>query len=147
MRRNSTHQATPAIADALQKEVERRRRENINEGIMDIVAQVPGGSDPKVGKGILLKRAADYLQNLKNKVEHLTVDVASKDREKQEYAVSWRDGEVNESRSEGTEDKRGQHRGCLDPPATRQCPPSRHGSGTEDKEDRPGGLSLNIRRN
>ncbi|GMK53472.1 hypothetical protein CspeluHIS016_0100580 [Cutaneotrichosporon spelunceum] len=67
------------------KEVERRRRENINEGILEIVSQVPGGSDPKVGKGILLKRASDYLMSLKAKVEQFNVELAAKEREKQEY--------------------------------------------------------------
>jgi hypothetical protein len=70
------------------KEVERRRRENINEGIMEIVSQVPGGQDPKVGKGILLKRASDYLTTLKTKVDQFNVELAAKEREKQEYAVS-----------------------------------------------------------
>lgn len=69
------------------KEVERRRRENINDGIMEIVSQVPGGSDPKVGKGILLKRASDYLSTLKKQVDHFNVELAAKDREKQEFQV------------------------------------------------------------
>lgn len=53
---------TPALTRQ-QKEVERRRRENINEGINMISALVPTGND-KQGKGTILRRAAEYMQEL-----------------------------------------------------------------------------------
>ncbi|WWC70928.1 uncharacterized protein I206_104880 [Kwoniella pini CBS 10737] len=49
------------------KEVERRRRENINDGINEIAQLIPGGTD-KQGKGMLLKRAAAYLVDLVDKI-------------------------------------------------------------------------------
>ncbi|WOO76861.1 Psilocybin cluster transcription regulator [Vanrija pseudolonga] len=64
------------------KEVERRRRENINDGINEIARLVPGGSE-KMGKGMLLRRAADYLGDIANKMGRFDEELTSKDREKQ----------------------------------------------------------------
>lgn len=50
----------------MQKEVERKRRDNINEGIMQIGRFVPGCSE-KLGKGQILKLAAQYLSELTGK--------------------------------------------------------------------------------
>ncbi|KAL1413182.1 basic helix-loop-helix protein [Vanrija albida] len=64
------------------KEVERRRRENINDGINEIARLVPGGSE-KMGKGMLLRRAADYLSDITSKLGRFDEELASKEREKQ----------------------------------------------------------------
>lgn len=47
----------------LQKEVERRRRENINEGIEELGRIVPNGSGEK-SKGATLSRAVQYIHHL-----------------------------------------------------------------------------------
>ncbi|KAK8858737.1 hypothetical protein IAR55_002966 [Kwoniella newhampshirensis] len=49
------------------KEVERRRRENINDGINEIAQLIPGGME-KQGKGTLLKRAAQHISELTEKL-------------------------------------------------------------------------------
>ena len=55
----------PNIPDALsQKEVERRRRGNINEGINELGRIVPSGSGEKA-KGAILARAVQYIHHLK----------------------------------------------------------------------------------
>lgn len=48
----------------LQKEVERRRRGNINEGINELGRIVPNGSGEKA-KGAILSRAVQYIHHLK----------------------------------------------------------------------------------
>lgn len=48
----------------LQKEVERRRRGNINEGINELGRIVPSGSGEKA-KGAILARAVQYIHHLK----------------------------------------------------------------------------------
>ena len=47
-----------------QKEVERRRRNNINEGINELGRIVPNGSGEKA-KGAILSRAVQYIHHLK----------------------------------------------------------------------------------
>jgi len=47
-----------------QKEVERRRRGNINEGINELGRIVPNGSGEKA-KGAILQRAVQYIHHLK----------------------------------------------------------------------------------
>jgi len=59
----------PACVDLLplillQKEVERRRRGNINEGINELGRIVPNGSGEKA-KGAILSRAVQYIHHLK----------------------------------------------------------------------------------
>jgi hypothetical protein len=49
---------------SLQKEVERRRRGNINEGINELGRIVPSGSGEKA-KGAILSRAVQYIHHLK----------------------------------------------------------------------------------
>lgn len=49
----------------LQKEVERRRRGNINEGINELGRIVPNGSGEKA-KGAILSRAVQYIHHLKD---------------------------------------------------------------------------------
>lgn len=51
-------------AKLLQKEVERRRRGNINEGINELGRIVPSGSGEKA-KGAILARAVQYIHHLK----------------------------------------------------------------------------------
>lgn len=48
----------------LQKEVERRRRGNINEGINELMRIVPNGTGEKA-KGAILSRAVQYIHHLK----------------------------------------------------------------------------------
>jgi len=49
----------------LQKEVERRRRGNINEGINELARIVPNGTGEKA-KGAILSRACQYIHHLKD---------------------------------------------------------------------------------
>ncbi|WVR06488.1 hypothetical protein IAU60_003519 [Kwoniella sp. DSM 27419] len=65
------------------KEVERRRRENINDGINEIAHLIPGGMD-KQGKGMLLKRAATYIIELVEKAARMEEDGQKRDVEKQD---------------------------------------------------------------
>lgn len=53
-----------ALALVMQKEVERRRRGNINEGINELGRIVPNGSGEKA-KGAILSRAVQYIHHLK----------------------------------------------------------------------------------
>lgn len=55
---------TSCTDDLLQKEVERRRRGNINEGINELGRIVPSGSGEKA-KGAILARAVQYIHHLK----------------------------------------------------------------------------------
>ena len=48
----------------LQKEVERRRRGNINEGINELARIVPNGTGEKA-KGAILSRSVQYIHHLK----------------------------------------------------------------------------------
>ncbi|KZT35652.1 HLH-domain-containing protein, partial [Sistotremastrum suecicum HHB10207 ss-3] len=48
------------------KEVERRRRGNINEGINELARIVPNGAGEKVAKGAVLSRAVQYIHHLKD---------------------------------------------------------------------------------
>ena len=50
-----------------QKEVERRRREAINDGICDIQRLIPGLKD-KAGKGSILRSAAEYIEDLQRQI-------------------------------------------------------------------------------
>ena len=52
------------LTRGLQKEVERRRRGNINEGINELGRLVPNGSGEKA-KGAILSRAVQYIHHLK----------------------------------------------------------------------------------
>lgn len=75
------------VADAPQKEVERRRRENINDGINEIARLIPGGQD-KVGKGQLLRRAAEHLAQVKDRLARVDAELAQKEHEKSTMKVS-----------------------------------------------------------
>ncbi|WWD05024.1 hypothetical protein V865_003095 [Kwoniella europaea PYCC6329] len=63
------------------KEVERRRREGINDGINEIAQLIPGGTDRK-GKGTVLKRAVAYIIELNDKVRADQEELTKKDIEK-----------------------------------------------------------------
>jgi hypothetical protein len=56
---------TDFYACTIQKEVERRRRGNINEGINELGRIVPNGSGEKA-KGAILSRAVQYIHHLKD---------------------------------------------------------------------------------
>lgn len=58
---SATHTPPPLFFDS-QKEVERRRRETINDGINDLKKIVPGCEK---NKGSILQRAVQYIQQLK----------------------------------------------------------------------------------
>jgi bHLH factor len=60
----SHHHETAFWLICLQKEVERRRRGNINEGINELGRIVPSGSGEKA-KGAILARAVQYIHHLK----------------------------------------------------------------------------------
>ncbi|WVQ96493.1 hypothetical protein IAU59_003598 [Kwoniella sp. CBS 9459] len=63
------------------KEVERRRRENINDGINEIAQLIPGGLE-KQGKGNLLKRAATYIIEMSEKVARADEEAGKREAEK-----------------------------------------------------------------
>ncbi|OCF37181.1 hypothetical protein I317_00095 [Kwoniella heveanensis CBS 569] len=65
------------------KEVERRRRENINDGINEIAQLIPGGLE-KQGKGNLLKRAATYIIEMSEKVARADEEAGKREVEKQD---------------------------------------------------------------
>jgi hypothetical protein len=94
----------------LQKEVERRRRGNINEGINELGRIVPSGSGEKA-KGAILARAVQYIHHLKENearniekwtLEKLLMDQAMGDLQAQLEEVKrlWEEERMNRSRLE-----------------------------------------------
>lgn len=71
-----------------QREIERRRRETINDGINDLARLVPGGLE-KMGKGALLRLASEYMADLAGKVERFDAELGRVEKEKQQLRVSW----------------------------------------------------------
>lgn len=69
-----------------QKEVERRRRETINDGMTEIALIIPGGTD-KMGKSALLRSAAQYMKELMHQVESINEDRAKWAQEKSDLEV------------------------------------------------------------
>lgn len=94
----------------LQKEVERRRRGNINEGINELGRIVPNGSGEKA-KGAILSRAVQYIHHLKENearniekwtLEKLLMDQAMGDLQAQleEMRRMWEEERVARQRAE-----------------------------------------------
>ncbi len=94
----------------LQKEVERRRRGNINEGITELGRIVPSGSGEKA-KGAILARAVQYIHHLKENearniekwtLEKLLMDQAMGDLQAQleEVKRMWEEERMARSRLE-----------------------------------------------
>lgn len=94
----------------MQKEVERRRRGNINEGINELGRIVPNGSGEKA-KGAILSRAVQYIHHLKENearniekwtLEKLLMDQAMGDLQAQleEMRRLWEDERVARQRLE-----------------------------------------------
>ncbi|KAJ7859071.1 hypothetical protein B0H14DRAFT_2351357 [Mycena olivaceomarginata] len=92
------------------KEVERRRRGNINEGINELGRIVPNGSGEKA-KGAILSRAVQYIHHLKENearniekwtLEKLLVDQAMGDLQVQldEIRRMWEEEHTNRQRAE-----------------------------------------------
>ena len=67
--------------------MERKRRAHINDGIEEISRLIPGGFD-KIGKSTLLKRAADYLSEITQRVEKFDDELAKHEMEKANLQVS-----------------------------------------------------------
>ncbi|KAG6812821.1 hypothetical protein H0H92_016090 [Tricholoma furcatifolium] len=93
------------------KEVERRRRGNINEGINELGRIVPNGSGEKA-KGAILSRAVQYIHHLKENearniekwtLEKLLMDQAMGDLQTQleEYKKMWEEERQGRQRAEG----------------------------------------------
>jgi hypothetical protein len=93
-----------------QKEVERRRRGNINEGINELGRIVPNGSGEKA-KGAILSRAVQYIHHLKENearniekwtLEKLLMDQAMGDLQVQldEIRRMWEEERMNRQRAE-----------------------------------------------
>ncbi|ORY81502.1 hypothetical protein BCR37DRAFT_333296, partial [Protomyces lactucae-debilis] len=92
------------------KEVERKRRETINEGIGMLSALVQKEySQPERNKGAILRKAAQYIEKLKNNETNLTerytldkllsdqtiADLQSKlEKTKQECERAWREVDI-----------------------------------------------------
>jgi hypothetical protein len=94
----------------IQKEVERRRRGNINEGINELGRIVPSGSGEKA-KGAILARAVQYIHHLKENearniekwtLEKLLMDQAMGDLQAQleEVKRMWEEERMARSRLE-----------------------------------------------
>lgn len=94
----------------LQKEVERRRRGNINEGINELGRIVPNGSGEKA-KGAILSRAVQYIHHLKENearniekwtLEKLLMDQAMGDLQAQleEVRKMWEEERLARQRAE-----------------------------------------------
>ncbi|KAJ7730657.1 hypothetical protein DFH07DRAFT_848388 [Mycena maculata] len=92
------------------KEVERRRRGNINEGINELGRIVPNGSGEKA-KGAILSRAVQYIHHLKENearniekwtLEKLLMDQAMGDLQVQldEIRRMWEEERMNRQRAE-----------------------------------------------
>ena len=92
------------------KEVERRRRGNINEGINELGRIVPNGSGEK-SKGAILSRAVQYIHHLKENearniekwtLEKLLMDQAMGDLQSQleEVRKLWEEERANRQRLE-----------------------------------------------
>lgn len=95
---------------SLQKEVERRRRGNINEGINELGRIVPNGSGEKA-KGAILSRAVQYIHHLKENearniekwtLEKLLMDQAMGDLQAQleEMRRLWEEERAARTRAE-----------------------------------------------
>ena len=128
-----------------QKEVERRRRGNINEGINELGRIVPNGSGEKA-KGAILARAVQYIHHLKENearniekwtLEKLLMDQAMGDLQAQleEVRRAWDEERAQRQRLE-TELQvlRGMHNAGAPPPPHGQssgAPASRPGSAEE----------------
>lgn len=125
-----------------QKEVERRRRGNINEGINELGRIVPNGSGEKA-KGAILSRAVQYIHHLKENearniekwtLEKLLMDQAMGDLQAQleEVRRAWDEERAQRQRLE-TELQvlRGMHSGGAPP-----LPPQGQSGGASDS--RPG---------
>jgi len=98
----------------LQKEVERRRRGNINEGINELGRIVPSGSGEKA-KGAILARAVQYIHHLKENearniekwtLEKLLMDQAMGDLQAQleEVKRMWEEERMARARVEAEVD-------------------------------------------
>ena len=94
----------------VQKEVERRRRGNINEGINELGRIVPNGSGEKA-KGAILSRAVQYIHHLKENearniekwtLEKLLMDQAMGDLQSQldEMRRMWEEERAQRARAE-----------------------------------------------
>ena len=123
-----------AVADTrrsacVQKEVERRRRGNINEGINELGRIVPNGSGEKA-KGAILSRAVQYIHHLKENearhvekwtLEKLLMDQAMVDLQAQleEMRRMWDEERVARQRAEAElELLRGHKAGAGSAPTT-----------------------------
>ena len=137
----------------LQKEVERRRRGNINEGINELGRIVPNGSGEKA-KGAILSRAVQYIHHLKENearniekwtLEKLLMDQAMGDLQAQleEVRRMWDEERAARQRAE-TElavlrGMQGQHTAVGHPPPTTgasapsDVPPAPRTGSTEER--------------
>ena len=68
--------------------MERRRRENINDGITEIAKHVPGGCE-KMGKGTFLQRAAQYMEEIAARANVHDAELAKKEQERASAQVRW----------------------------------------------------------
>ena len=94
----------------MQKEVERRRRGNINDGINELGRIVPNGTGEKA-KGAILARAVQYIHHLKENearniekwtLEKLLMDQAMGDLQSQldEMRRMWEEERAQRARAE-----------------------------------------------
>ena len=71
----------------LQKEVERKRRNNISEGIDQLVSQMAIPELEKAGKSVQLRKASEYMAELGERVGGLEKEVGDLRGEKLDLEV------------------------------------------------------------
>ncbi|KAK1228360.1 basic helix-loop-helix protein [Marasmius sp. AFHP31] len=131
------------------KEVERRRRSNINEGINELGRIVPNGSGEK-SKGAILSRAVQYIHHLKENearniekwtLEKLLMDQAMGDLQAQLEEVRNMWTEERNSRQRAETELEALKNGGTAPPAAAEKTngtkrPNEEGEGKEDDDKR-----------
>src|SRR5882757_7805474 len=133
-----------------QKEVERRRRGNINEGINELGRIVPNGSGEKA-KGAILQRAVQYIHHLKENearniekwtLEKLLMDQAMGDLQTQleEMRRLWEEERDVRQRVEGElVALRGGNAGATRPRENSAGEEEAHSEGQDEESESRGG--------
>ncbi|KAJ7452077.1 hypothetical protein B0H11DRAFT_1740194 [Mycena galericulata] len=126
------------------KEVERRRRGNINEGINELGRIVPNGSGEKA-KGAILSRAVQYIHHLKENearniekwtLEKLLMDQAMGDLQVQldEIRRMWEEERMNRQRAEQELELLRGSKGAGGSGEKRSSPEGGEGDGAEKRQ-------------
>jgi len=115
------------------KEVERRRRGNINEGINELGRIVPNGSGEKA-KGAILSRAVQYIHHLKEN-EARNIEKWTLEKLLMDQAMGDLQAQLEEMRRLWEEERSGRQRFEAEVLALKGLPPPAEGSADADKLD------------